>query len=180
MAHPPHEKTIAGIRFADPIRLITKLAKTCRLRLSPATYMMNRSSLSMLLLALTFGLFSALASKAAPLVENQVLKLPSGRIAKILSVSKIEYSKGVMALMVRYQTTLSVDEQKALSQEVDEVWKIAQKDVEHYGYDEAIISSNEVPKGIFITASHVLNFIYEKGADGKWTRLNRADFMAAQ
>ena len=51
---------------------------------------------------------------------------------------------------------------------------------EHDGYDEAIISSNEVPKGIFITSNHVLNFIYEKGADGKWTRLNRADFMAAQ
>jgi hypothetical protein len=49
------------------------------------------------------------------------------------------------------------------------------KDVERYGYNEAIISSNEVPKGIFITANRMLNFIYEKGADGKWTRLNRAD-----
>jgi hypothetical protein len=119
-------------------------------------------------------------SQGAPLTANQTLKLPSGRIAKILSVSKVEYSKGVMALMVRYQTTLSVDERKALSQEVDDVWKIAQKDVEHYGYDEAIISSNEVPKGIFITANRMLNFIYEKGPDGKWTRLNRADIMAAQ
>jgi hypothetical protein len=73
-----------------------------------------------------------------------------------------------------------VDERKALSQEVDDVWKVAQKDVEHYGYDEAIISSNEVPKGIFITANRMANFIFEKGADGKWTRLNRADFMAAQ
>jgi len=26
----------------------------------------------------------------------------------------------------------------------------------------------------------VMDFIFEKGADGKWTRLNRADFMAAQ
>ncbi len=119
-------------------------------------------------------------SQAAPLVQDETVKLPSGRIAKILSVSKVEYSKGVMALMVRYQTTLSVDERKALSQEVDDVWKLAQKDVEHYGYDEAIISSNEIPKGIFITENRVLNFIYEKGADGKWTRLNRDDFMAAQ
>jgi len=156
------------------------LAKIIPLRLSPATYFMNRSSLPALLLGFAFILLTALPSQAALLVENQMLKLPSGRTAKILSVSKIEYSTGVMALMVRYQTTLSVDERKALSQEVDDVWKIAQKDVEHYGYDEAIISSNEIPKGIFITASHMLNFIYEKGADGKWTRLNRADFMAAQ
>ena len=69
---------------------------------------------------------------------------------------------------------------KVVSQEVDDVWKLAQKDVDHDGYADAIMSSNEVPKGIFITASRMVNFIYEKGADGKWTRLNRADFMAAQ
>jgi hypothetical protein len=141
---------------------------------------MNRRSLPALLLGFAFMSLTLTPSQAAPLTENEVLNLPSGRTAKILSVSKIEYSKGVMALMVRYQTTLSVDERKALSQEVDDIWKIAEKDVEHYGFDDAIISSNETPKGIFITASHVLNFIYEKGPDGKWTRLNRADFMAAQ
>lgn len=156
------------------------LAKTTRLRLSPATYFMNRRFSSALLLGFALVLMMVLPARASLLVEDETLKLPTGRIAKILSVSKIEYSKGVMALMVRYQTTLSVDERKALSDEVDAVWKIAQKDVEHYGYDEAIISSNEVPKGIFITASHMMNFIYERGADGKWTRLNRADFMAAQ
>jgi hypothetical protein len=141
---------------------------------------MHRRFLPALLTVFAFVLVMLLPSQAAPLSENETLKLPSGRIAKILSVSKIEYAKGVMALMVRYQTTLTVDQAKALSQEVDEVWKIAQKDVDRYGYDEAIISSNEIPRGIFITANHVLNFIYEKGADGKWTRLNRADFMAAQ
>ena len=141
---------------------------------------MNRRSLPALLLGLALLSLTLSPSRAAPLAQDQVLKLPSGRIAKILSVSKVEYSKGVMALMVRYQTTLSVDESKALSQEVDDVWKIAQKDVEHYGYGEAIISSNEVPKGIFITTNHIANFIYEKGPDGKWTRLNRGDLMAAQ
>jgi len=139
---------------------------------------MNRRTLTALLLGVALVL--ALPSQAAPLAKNQMLKLPSGRIAKILSVSKIEYSKGVMALMVRYQTTLSVDERKDLSQEVDEVWKVAQKDVEHYGYGDAIISSNEVPKGMFITANRMQNFIYEKGSDGKWTRLDRSAFMAAQ
>jgi hypothetical protein len=141
---------------------------------------MNRRVSLTFFLAFAAVLLTTSPSQAAPLIANETLKLPTGRIAKILSISKIEYSKGVMALMIRYQTTLSVDERKALSQEVDEVWKFAQKDVERYGFDDAIISSNEVPKGIFITASRIANFIYEKGADGKWTRLNRADFMAAQ
>ncbi len=108
-----------------------------------------------------------------------MIKLPDGREVKVLSVSRVEYSKGVMAMMLRYQTSLSVDERKELSKEVDEVWHIAQKDVEYLGYNEAILSSNEVPKGIFLTASRMLNFIYERGPDGKWTRLN-TDYMAAQ
>jgi hypothetical protein len=117
---------------------------------------------------------------AGPLQENETCKLPSGRVIKVLSLSKVEYSKGVMALMVRYQTTLSVDERKALSEEVDDVWKLTQRQVERLGYGEAILSSNEVPKGVFLTASRMENFIFEKGSDGKWTRLNRSDFMAAQ
>ena len=107
-----------------------------------------------------------------------MIKLSDGHLVKVLSVSKVESSKGVMALMVRYQTTLSIDERKALSQEVDDVWKLAVKDVERGGYKEAIISSNEVRKGVFLTANRVLNFIFEKGTDGKWMRLNRADFLA--
>ncbi len=141
---------------------------------------MNRRLALTLLLGITFLSLAVSGSLAASLVQDETVKLPSGRIAKILSISKVEYSKGVMALMVRYQTTLTVDQRSALSEEVDDVWKLAQKDVEHYGYNEAIISSNETPKGIFITINHVMNFIYEKGADNKWTRLNRADFMAAQ
>ena len=139
---------------------------------------MNRRTLTALIVGVALAF--ALPSQAAPLAKNQTLKLSSGRTVKILSISKFEYSKGVMALMVRYQTTLSVDERKALSQEVDDVWKVAQKDVEHYGYGDAIISSNEVPKGMFITANRMQNFIYEKGSDGKWTRLDRSAFMAAK
>ncbi len=143
---------------------------------------MNRRTPLLPLLALAAVLLTAPHSQAAPLIltENETFKLPCGHTIKVLSISKVEFSKGVMALMVRYQTPLSVDENKALSQEVDEVWKIAVKDVERGGYKEAIISSNEEPKGIFISANHVLNFLYEKGADNKWTRLNRTDFMAAQ
>ena len=141
---------------------------------------MNRHLLFAVILGLAAVLLTAPRAQAAPLAANQTIKLPSGHTIKVLSISKVEYSKGVMALMVRYQTALSVDERNALSQEVDDVWKIAQKDVEHYGYTDAIISSNEVPKGIFVTSKRMLNFLYEKGPDGNWTRLNRADFMAAQ
>jgi hypothetical protein len=139
---------------------------------------MFRHTLPLLTLAVLLAIPSS--ASAAPLAENELIKLPCGHTVKILSISKIEYSKGVMALMVRYQTPLSIDERKALSDEVDDFWKIAVKDVEHDGYNEAIISSNEIPKGIILTSSRMFNFIFEKGPDGKWTRLNRAEFMAAE
>ena len=133
-----------------------------------------------LTLALAAAIFAAVPASAATLTANQVIKQPSGHLANILRVSKIEYSTGVMALMIRYQTSLSMDEVKAVTQEVDEVWKFAQKDVERGGFGEAIISSRQTVRGILLTTSREANFIYEKGSDGKWTRLNRADFMAAQ
>ncbi len=158
------------------------LAKIPALRLSPATYFMNRRVPLLALFTLAAVLLSAPRSFAAPfvLVEDETLKLPCGHTIKVLSVTKIEFSKGVPALMVRYQTPITVEEGKALTQEVDDVWKIAVKDVDRYGFREAIISSNEEPKGIFISANHMLNFLYEKGQDGKWTRLNRADSVLAE
>lgn len=117
---------------------------------------------------------------AAPLSANEMIKLPSGHMAKILSVSRIEYAKGVMALMVRYQTTLSMDEAKAVSAEVDEVWKYAQKEADHAGLGDVIISSTQTVKGLLLTTSRETNFIYEKGPDGKWARLERGGFMAAE
>lgn len=156
------------------------LAKTAPLRLSPATDFMNRRTLWISILGFAAALLTASPLPAATLVENQTIKLPNGHLVTVLSISRVESSKGVMALMVRYQTMLSIDERKALSEEVDDVWKLAVKDVERSGYSEAIISSNEVRKGIFLTANRMFNFIFEKGADGKWTRLNRSDFMAME
>jgi len=141
---------------------------------------MNRRTVPALLLGILVTLLTPFSLPAAPLADNQTIKLPNGHVIKVLSISKVESSKGVMALMVRYQTAISIEERKALSEEVDDVWKVAIKDVEKGGYTEAILSSNEVRKGIFLTANRMLNFIFEKGSDGKWTRLNRADFMAVQ
>jgi hypothetical protein len=120
------------------------------------------------------------SANASTLAPNQLLKLPSGHVAKILSVSQIEYAKGVVALMVRYQTTLTMEEPKPVSEEADEVWKFAQKDVERAGLAEAIISPTHTVKGLLLTTSREANFIFEKGPDGKWTRLTRSDYMAAE
>ena len=150
------------------------------IRLSPLPNFMTRFKLCALFAALFLAVFAAIPAGANSFGANEVIKLPSGHIAKILSISKIEYSKGVMALMVRYETTLSMDEAKAVSAEVDEVWKLAQKDADRAGFADAIISSTQTVKGLLLTTSRETNFIYEKGSDGKWARLDRGGFVAAE
>ena len=82
--------------------------------------------------------------------------------------------------MVRYKTDLTVEQRKALSEEVDDVFRATQKQVERDGFHEAIISSNQVVKGIILTSNRTMNFIFERGPDGKWTRIGRSEFMAVQ
>jgi hypothetical protein len=139
---------------------------------------MTRCLLPALVLGLAFCL--PRPAGAAPVYADETIKLPCGHAIKVLSVSRIEYSKGVMALLVRYQTKLSPEQRKALSDEVDDVFKVAQKQVEHDGFHEAIISSNEVLHGIILTSNRTLNFIFERGSDGTWTRIGRSEFMAVQ
>jgi hypothetical protein len=139
---------------------------------------MIRRLLPCLALGLTFC-FPRLVA-AAPLFADEMVKLPCGHSIKVLSVSRVEYSKGVAALLVRYQTKLTVEERKALSEEVDDVFKATQKQVERDGIHETVISSNEVVHGMILTSHRTLNFIFERGADGNWTRIGRTEFMAVQ
>ena len=141
---------------------------------------MTRLQLSAAIAAVFVAVAASSPVGASSLASNETIKLPSGHVAKILSISKIEYAKGVMALMIRYQTSLSMDQAKDVSAEVDEIWKLAQKDVERAGLGDAIISSTQTVKGILLTTSRETNFIYEKGTDGKWTRLDRGGFVAAE
>src|SRR5271163_4163209 len=106
--------TVAAKEVPQPM-----LAKSDTVSLSPATHHMQRRTLLTVLLGLAALLFISYSLQAAPLVANETVKLPSGHLVRILSNSPGEYSKGVMALMIRYETKLSVDERKALSQEVD-------------------------------------------------------------
>ena len=78
------------------------------------------------------------------------------------------------------KTTLSIDQHKALSDEVDEVWKTAVKDVEHYGYTKAIIQLQRTAQGHLRHHQPHAHLHFEKGSDGKWTRLSRPDLLAAE
>ena len=74
--------------------------------------------------------------------------------------------------MLQYQTDLQVSDKEALRTEVDEIWPVLRVDAERGNYKSAIVSAREVPQGVFIKNAKGFNFVYEKGSDGDWRRLD--------
>lgn len=94
--------------------------------------------------------------------------LPSGRIVKVAGVGKMQFSADDPALMLRYYSEVDFAKPAELKAEVDEIWQQFQKDADRAGLKSAIISANEMPKGI-ISSTQGHNFVFRKQADGSWS-----------
>ena len=103
--------------------------------------------------------------------KYRVTTLPSGKQVKVLGVGNISFSKGEPALMLKYQTDLSIDDKDAIAREVTEIWGSFRADAEKGQFKNAIISVNEIPKGGFIKTNRTQNFVYQKSSDGNWQLL---------
>jgi hypothetical protein len=102
-----------------------------------------------------------------------VHRLPSGREVKVLGVSKMFFSKGDPALMLKYRTDLRLEDQEQLRKEVEEVWQAFRVDVEQAGLKAAIISVHEPPKRVLIVSTNKsFNFVIQKSAAGNWEFLD--------
>ena len=102
----------------------------------------------------------------------QVVTLPSGKQIKVLGVGKIHFTESDPALMLKYQTDLSLDNKVAIQQEVEEIWQSFKVDVEKAGLKAAIINANEVPNGMVIKTGRGYNFVYKKTEDRSWSRIS--------
>lgn len=111
-------------------------------------------------------LLSLVACDAGP--PYTVRKLPSGREVKVVAVSKMSFTRGDPALMLKYQTDLRIEDKEALRKEVEDIWQVFRLDVEEAGLKNAIVSANEVPKGWFIKKGRGYNFIVIKNEAGVW------------
>ena len=100
----------------------------------------------------------------------QTHTLPSGKQVKVVGVGKIFFSNDKPALMLTYQTDLSIDDKQALSNEADEIWDTFRIDVDKAGLSTGIVSANEQKKGFIVTTSRGFNFVYKKSPDGQWAR----------
>ena len=107
---------------------------------------------------------------ATPASAQNVVTLPSGKQIKVLGVGKVNFSEGPPALMLKYETDLSIEDMPKLEKEVAEIWASFRLDVEKAQLTLGIVSANERPSGMLIKANKGFNFIYERGPDAKWSR----------
>lgn len=122
--------------------------------------MNNRPMLFPLLLSL-----AACTSGTAVTVQ----KLPSGKDLKLLGMGKIEFKESGPALMLKYQTELSIDQKDKMRQEVEEIWPVFRVDVEKAGLSSAIISANTPNKGVaFISTNQSYNFVAKQRSNRTW------------
>jgi hypothetical protein len=104
--------------------------------------------------------------------EDNIFVLPSGKHLLVLGVGKIYFSESSPALMLKYQTEISIDDVPALVKEADEIWSVFVRDVENAHLTAGIVSANSKPTGAILTRTKSYNFIYMRKPNGKWSRTN--------
>jgi hypothetical protein len=138
-------------------------------RATPRTLAVRGHAVRIFLAVLLAGTVSACGQN-----KGQVQTLPSGKQIVVLGVGPIYFAKdNQTALMLKYQTTLSLEDRAALGKEADEIWSSFRVDVDQAGLPTGIISANEKPTGFIVTHSRGFNFVYTKSGNGQWTRLNQ-------
>jgi uncharacterized lipoprotein YehR (DUF1307 family) len=112
----------------------------------------------------------ALAACGATEPSHQLVTLPSGKQIKVLGVWKMVFTNDTPALMLKYQTDISLDNKADLEKEVEEIWASFRVDVEKAQLTNAIVSANEKPTGFIFTKSRLHNFVFKRGAGGQWSK----------
>lgn len=104
--------------------------------------------------------------------QGRPFTLPSGRVIRVLAMAPLRYTNGnPPSLMFQYETDLKIADMQELTKEADDIWGTLRVDAERGNFTSAIVSAREVPSGLIFKNSKGFNFVYEKGSDGVWHRL---------
>lgn len=113
-------------------------------------------------------LFACFTIVAAAIAAD--IKLPSGRVLKNAQVGPILYTTGIPpSLALKYETAVDIESEKAVTEEVMDIWKTFQLEAEKGKYASAVIMVVGPTTGspLFITAAEQRNFVFEKKED-RW------------
>lgn len=103
--------------------------------------------------------------------SSQTYKVPSGKEIKVNGVGKINFQNGDSALVMNYETEIPIANKEELSKEVEEIWSVFQKDVEKAELKTGVIRATHYEGSGIVRNGKGYGFVYVKGEDAKWHRL---------
>jgi hypothetical protein len=133
----------------------------------------STESLGLAKMLRAIALIAALAAVHVCVADETAYRLatlPSGKQIKVLGVGQMAFTEGPPGLMLKYETDIPIENVPALEREADEIWLSFRSDVERAGLRVGIVSANEKPSGFIITKNRGYNFVFERGADGRWAK----------
>lgn len=97
-------------------------------------------------------------------------RLSSGRQVTVLGISRMNFTNGPPALMLKYETSIPLSNRRELEAEVEDIWIDFRRDVERAQLSNAVISATTPSSGGFVKQMTSENFVFQKDAQGSWQR----------
>lgn len=118
----------------------------------------------------TLALALLLPSCSAPgAPAYRIVDLPSGEQVKVIGIAPLSLRDSGTALVLRYQTDVSIDDTRALRAEAARIWVGFQKEADKANVTSAVISANAAPSGGLIRHTQGYHVAYIKDSTGSWS-----------
>ncbi len=105
--------------------------------------------------------------------EEALLALPSGRRVRVLGMTGIQMD-AKPAVILRYETFLTLKDAVAVRHEADEVWERVRGDIESAGSGAAVLQATGSVDGWVFPSASTRSFAWQREHDGAWKLLTTA------
>lgn len=106
--------------------------------------------------------------------EEALLALPSGRRVRVLGMTGIEVNARP-AVVLRYETFLTLKDAVAVRKEASEVWERVRGDIENAGSGAAVLQATGSVDGWVFPSASTRSFAWRREHDGAWKLMPAAE-----
>lgn len=104
-----------------------------------------------------------------------IYTLPSGKQIKVISITRMDFPKGDPALVMTYESDISIEDKTKLREEVNEIWAIFQNDVESADLKAGAVRAVNYRDKFGVRTGQGYGFVFIKQPDGTWLCLDDSD-----
>jgi hypothetical protein len=128
--------------------------------------------ISLLSLCFIF-VFTSCSIKGTNELPNNVHKLRSGRLIKVVKIVVMQYHQSEPIMMLKYETNIDLNDVSHLHEEVMDIWSEFKTKADEKKVNDVIISAYSVSKGSIVQISKCYNFTFRKIAGKQWMEIKK-------